>query len=126
MTARAIVSGTLSKQPMRKASSKGTAYLLATVREGKGDDARFWSAFVFSSALMEEIAQTQIGEAVSVAGEFTAEIYRPEGKEPRVSYKIMVDAVLTARRPKKQREEKLQTRSTALRPKGDFSDDIPF
>jgi hypothetical protein len=130
MTARAIVVGALMKLPMRKTSSKGTTYLLATIREGTGHDALFWSAFVFSETAIAEIEQLQIGEPVSVAGAFAAEIYKPDGKEPRVTYKIMVDGVLQVRRPSRQSKSKVEEskhqQREPQRPGGDLDDDIPF
>jgi hypothetical protein len=40
VSARAIVSGALFREPVTKTSKSGNAYVLATVREGTGETAR--------------------------------------------------------------------------------------
>ena len=41
MTARALVSGVIFKAPVEKTSKAGNAYVTATIRDGKGDAARW-------------------------------------------------------------------------------------
>ena len=48
MSARAIVSGALFKAPQTKISKAGKPYAIATIREGTGERARWWKAFVFN------------------------------------------------------------------------------
>jgi hypothetical protein len=47
-----------------------------------------------------------IGEPIAVSGEINAELWTPEdGSEPRLSWKITADAVLTARRQRQGRSD---------------------
>jgi hypothetical protein len=102
MTLRAIVTGSLSKVPVEKTSSRGNAYLIASVREGSGDATRYVSAFIFAEDEIETVRSLQVGEPISVAGELTVELSEWNG-ESRLNWKITADAVLSARARPKQR-----------------------
>lgn len=57
------------------------------------------------------------GDGVALQGTLKAEIWTPEGKEPRINQSIMIDGVLALRpapRPRKQQPE--QTRETQSAP----------
>lgn len=54
MSARAIVSGALFKAPQTKISKAGKPYAIATIREGTGERARWWKAFVFNESAIED------------------------------------------------------------------------
>jgi hypothetical protein len=81
MSARAIVSGVLFREPVTKTSKSGNAYVLATVREGAGETARWWKAFIFAASAIEEVSRLGDGDPVSLAGEIDAQIYTPAGGE---------------------------------------------
>ncbi len=100
MTARAIVSGVIYKAPEAKTAKSGSTYAALTLREKTGQATRWWKVFVFSDALREEVLRLSDGEPLSVAGEFSAEVWAPEGREPRVNLSLTADGVLSARRPK--------------------------
>ena len=100
MTLRAIVTGSLSKVPVEKTSSKGNAYLIASVREGSGDATRYISAFIFAEDAIETVRSLQVGEPISVAGELTVELKEWSG-ETKLNWSIRADALLTARKPPK-------------------------
>ena len=127
MSARLILTGSLAKPLARKTTSKGNAYVLASIREGKGDDARYWSAFVFGETAISAFEQLQPGEPVAVAGEFDAKIYAKDGGESRVSFSIKVDGVLSARRPLKDKRAPASNQAPTNQTGGrDFDDTIPF
>jgi hypothetical protein len=106
MSARAIVSGVLFMAPASKTSKAGKPYVVATVRQGSGETARWWKVFVFSESPIEEILRLGDGEPIAVAGEFDCEFYTPPGGEPRLGWKITADAVLSARvKPKKSKPQ---------------------
>ena len=100
MTARAIVSGALHKAPEAKTAKSGSTYAALTLREKTGQATRWWKVFVFSDALREEVLRLSDGDPLSVAGEFSADVWAPEGREPRVNLSLTADGVLSARRPK--------------------------
>ena len=52
----------------------------------------------------EFVLSKKVGEPIAVSGEFSAELWTPEGGgEPRLSWKITADAVLSAKAKPKQR-----------------------
>ena len=142
MTTRGIVSGALQKPPLQKTSANGNAYLLATIRDGSGDGARWWSAFVFNQDDITRVADLQAGDPLAVAGEIDASLYTPKDGQPRVSFSIRVDGVLTARKPPREPRDaparkgrpaaretarEAAARSWAAPNRGDGPDDaIPF
>jgi hypothetical protein len=102
MTARALVSGVIFKAPVEKTSKAGNAYVTATIRDGKGDAARWWKALVFGDDAMAEVLRLGDGDPLAIAGEFDCQAYNTDAGEDRLSWSIMVDAVLSARaKPKK-------------------------
>lgn len=101
MSARAIVSGALFRKPVEKISKAGAPYILATIRDGNGEAARWWKVFVFNKSAIEEISALDDGEPIAVAGEFDAEMYAAAGGKSRLSWKIVADAILSARRKPK-------------------------
>jgi hypothetical protein len=126
MTLRAIVTGSLSKVPVEKTSSRGNAYLIASVREGSGHATRYVSAFIFAEDEIETVRSLQVGEAISVAGELTVELSEWNG-ESRLNWKITADAVLSARaKPKKAKLQDSRQPLETKRWEGGPNDGVPF
>ena len=107
MTARAIVSGVIHKAPEAKTAKAGSTYAALTLREKTGQATRWWKVFVFSDALREEVLRLSDGEPLSVAGEFSVDVWSPEGREPRVNLSLIADGLLSARRPKAKPKREL-------------------
>jgi hypothetical protein len=99
---RAIISGSLFKQPIEKTSAAGKPYVLATIVEKIGDKKRWIKAFIFSESTCAEVRRLGDGDPIAVAGEIDADVYTPQGGEPRVNWTVVVDGVLTARKPKRE------------------------
>ena len=58
----------------------------------------------FDEASTAAVLSMKVGEPIAVSGEFSAELWTPEGGgEPRLSWKITADAVLSAKAKPKQR-----------------------
>jgi hypothetical protein len=104
MSARAIVGGILFKAPVSKTSKTGKPYVLATIREGSGERVRWWKCFAFSEAPIEELQRLGDGDPIAVAGEIDADVYAPDGSDPRVNWRVTVDTVMSARKPKAKPE----------------------
>jgi single-stranded DNA-binding protein len=115
MSARGIVNGVLSRDPAQKTSKAGKPYVIATIRDGKGDAVRWWKVFIFGESLIEEIMRLGDGEPIAVAGEFDCEVYAPASGESRLSWRITADAVLSAR-PKPKADK--ASRASQPRPSG--------
>ena len=105
MSARVLLSGVLDKTPVRMTSKVGKTYLRSSARDGKGPDAKRWTVFVFSETAIEALEAPTVGEAFAASGPFEANIWVPEGCEPRVNLSLTVDAILTTRRPKAKTEK---------------------
>jgi single-stranded DNA-binding protein len=151
MTAHALISGTLFRTPERKISKGGKHYVSATIKCREGDASQFWRVTVFSESAGDEMMCMSAGDAVSAQGAMRAEIWTPEGKEPRIALSLTADAILPLRRTKQSREKRAAdtsdigapaTRSSSARrtaghrspsaPHGwhptdiDLNDDVPF
>jgi hypothetical protein len=113
MTARAIISGVLFRAPASKTSKAGNPYIVATVREGSGEAARWWKVFVFSESAIDDILRLGDGEPIAIAGEFDCELYAPPGGESRLSWRLTADAVLSAHAKRKAKAEKSTGEATS-------------
>jgi single-stranded DNA-binding protein len=105
MSAHVLISGTLFRQPERKVSRGGKPYVSAAIRVRDGDASQFWRVMVFSESAGDEIMRLCDGDALSVSGSMRAEIWAPEGKDPRVSLTLTADAILPLRRERQPREK---------------------
>lgn len=101
MSARAIVLGSLGKPVEFRAAKNGNAFATLSLRENVNGSTRWWQGIAFNEAVIETLREMSAGETVAVVGEFTAETYAPAGGEARVNLRIVVDGVLTARKPRK-------------------------
>lgn len=135
MSDRALISGVVFRQPAQKMTKAGHPFAFLTIRSGSGDAARWWKVFVFSELSIAEVMQLSDGKSIAVSGEFDAEIYAPAGAEPRVTWKITADAVLSAKRLRPKEPRKVAGAAPATRPSAapdllnrgrDFDDEIPF
>ena len=118
---RAVVSGALARQPEERLSKAGKPYILASVREGSGDKARWISVFAFADEVRETISNMAAGAAIAVSGEIDAEVFTPEGGQARVSWSIRADAVLSANSGARKRSP-----TEPEQPQEDRNDPIPF
>ena len=51
---------------------------------------------------VQDVLRLGVGDPIALAGSVDAEVYTPEGGEPRVTWRFTADAVLTARKPAKR------------------------
>jgi hypothetical protein len=147
MSAHALLSVVLQKLPVRKTSKAGRPYAMASARDGKGMDAKWWTIFAYSEAGIEALEALAVGETFAATGSFDATIWAPEGREPRVNLTLTADVIISARKPKakaegKSRKQRANGRERAAAswaaPTGgaertphaekgaNFDDDIPF
>jgi hypothetical protein len=71
-----------------------------SVRETGVEPARWWSAILFGDGV-PDVLRLSVGDPIALAGSPEAEVYTPQGGEPRVSWKFTADAVLSARKAPK-------------------------
>ena len=104
MSARALVNGALHKAAEGRTSKAGTRFSTCTLREKVNGSTRWWSVVAFDEASIAAVLSMKVGEPIAVSGEFSAELWTPEGGgEPHLSWKITADAVLSAKAKPKQR-----------------------
>jgi single-stranded DNA-binding protein len=134
MTVFALVTGQLFRAPEQRTSKAGKPFTTATIRAKDGDASQWWRVTAFSETAQAELMRLGDGDACSVQGAFKAELYQPEGGEPKVSLSIAADRVLALRQPPRERKP---TASGDARPRqerlagswapgGGPNDDIPF
>jgi hypothetical protein len=68
MTAHALVTGTIFRDPGQCSSKSGNAFVSATVKVRDGDAAQWWKALSFGTDAQAELMRLGDGEAVSVQG----------------------------------------------------------
>jgi single-stranded DNA-binding protein len=104
MIAFALVTGSLWKPPEQKTSKAGKPFVTATIRAKDGEALQWWRVTVFSESAQAEIMRLAEGDSLAVQGSFRAELYTPDGGEPKVSLSIIADRVLALRQPPKERK----------------------
>jgi hypothetical protein len=97
----ALVSGILFKPPEQRTSKAGRPFAVATLRVKDGEALQWWRVAAFSEPAQAELMRLGDGDACSAQGAFKAELYQPEGGEPKVSLSIVADQVLALRQPPK-------------------------
>jgi single-stranded DNA-binding protein len=106
MTSFALISGSLFKAPERKVSKNGNAFATATIKMRADDNkSEFWRLVTFSETAVEELMRLGEGDNLSAQGQMKAELYQPEGKEPRVSLSIIADTVQPLRAQRKRQQQ---------------------
>ena len=102
MTASALISGRLQRDPAQKVSKSGKKYISALLKEGDGDTSTWWSLLAFSEDIIDELASLKAGDSLAVTGLFKSEIYQKGGK-PRISHSLFVDRLIKANKQKRER-----------------------
>ena len=76
---------------------------------------------------MAEVLRLGDGDPLAVAGEFDCQAYKTDAGEDRLSWSIMVDAVLSARaKPKKAKLQDSRQPLETKRWEGGPNDGVPF
>jgi len=128
----ALVSGSLFRAPEQRTSKAGKPFVTATIRTKSatpskdGEASQWWKVAAFSESVQAEIMRLSEGDAVSVQGSFKAELYNPEGGEPRVSLSIVADKALALRQPPKERKAPKEPEATYRGGAAAFDDSIPL
>ena len=105
MSAVALISGVLYKAPEQKTSKNGNQFVSVTLKARDGDGFQYWRLTAFNQDAQTELMRLSANDAVSVQGLLRAELYKPEGGEPRVSLSLVVDQALAARpKPRKPKQ----------------------
>jgi single-stranded DNA-binding protein len=132
MTAFAIITGSLFKNPEQRDSKAGKPFVTATLKVTDGDALQWWRVTAFSESAQAELMRLTEGDALSVQGAFKAELYRPDGGETKLSLSIVAGQVVALRQPPRERKATVpdtrtrQERSGSWTPGSGPNDSIPF
>src|ERR1019366_3553423 len=97
----ALVTGALFKAPEGRISKGGKPFVAATIRAKDGDAMTFIRIVAFSETACAELLRLKEGDSVAIQGPLKAELYKPEGGEPKISFSMVADQVLALRHPPK-------------------------
>ena len=115
MSTTVLISGKLFRDPEAKTSRGGKPYTLATVKVGQGEDVQWWRVMAFGDADRDELISLRNGDAVAVSGPLKAEMYAPNGNEPRLSLSVMADRIISAKRAKREKAAEGRTEAKVER-----------
>lgn len=101
----ALIGGKIASKPERRQAKDGKPFAVVrlSVPDREGCD-HLVQAIAFDPEAVSALLALDKGDAVSVAGELSAAVYQPEGKEPRTSLRLLVHGVLSAYVVKRKRE----------------------
>ena len=102
MSASALISGRLQRDPERKVAKSGKPFVTAVLREGDGEAVNWWNVLTFSESAADELMALKAGDALAVSGSFRTEIYNSKGGEQRISFTLFADRIITAKRQKRE------------------------
>ena len=107
------LSGTISKQPETRTTSKGSEFCFTSVRVQSQDGDTFASITAFEPSLVTLLKGLQKGDSVTVCGTGKVSMYQPaNGGEPRASLSITVNrlvALVDAKAPPRQRQNRTES-----------------
>lgn len=104
MVAFALVSGRLFRAPESKTSKAGKSFAIARLKEGEGEAATWWELLAFGEEAAAELLRLRAGEGVSANGTFRVEMYTGRDGQARLQHKLFVDAIISTRKAKRQRD----------------------
>jgi single-stranded DNA-binding protein len=104
MTVSVMITGSLAKQPTRRTSKNGNAYLTASMRVTAGNETEWWNLLCFTESGQAEIIRLEVGEKLSCQGALKLELYRASDGEQKISRTIIADGVLTLRPAPRERK----------------------
>jgi single-stranded DNA-binding protein len=148
MSSYALPTGRIFGEILTKPTKNGGQVTFFKMKVTNGNATEFWSISTFSDTVREELSGLSDGDAISVVGALTTELFDWRG-EKRVSHKLTADRAL-ALKPKPAKPRGTPARQAAasntgralaskswaapsraevetpLAEKGDFNDSIPF
>jgi single-stranded DNA-binding protein len=122
----ALVCGSLFRAPEQRTSKTGKPFVTATILAKDGEASQWWRVTAFSETAQAELMRLTDGDTVSIQGAFKAELYQPEGGDPRVSLSIIADHVLALRQPPRERKAPKELDAPHRGGAAAFDDSIPF
>jgi single-stranded DNA-binding protein len=130
MSAFALISGSLFRNPERKKSKAGKDYVTATVKAAAGNESEFWRLIVFSESAQAELMRLADGDKLSAQGSLKVELYRANDGSEKLSRTLMADGILALRPSPREKKPKPEPAvagaETGFKSGRDFDDPVPF
>lgn len=100
-----LAQGTLTAEPVKRTSSKGSTFATANVRATGEDGAPTWiSAIAFDQVAVEALLALKAGDAVALAGEAAVWHWESANGEHRVGLRVTVRRVLSVHDARRERK----------------------
>ncbi len=107
MTFRALVSGKLHRDPIRRSSAGGTSFVTASLKVDAAEPP-LWSNVVAFGDQAERLASLKAGTGIAVSGRASVETYEKNG-ETRVSLRVTADEIAATSKPPRERRDQGRT-----------------
>ena len=129
----ALVSGTLARAPERRTSKTGRLYVTTSICVVDGGASTWWNVLAFDENICVELAQLDVGDAISATGAMRAEVWEPEAGRARVNLSLVATNIAALRpvgqKVKPHSRVERHAPSSNVEESGEQSelnDDIPF
>jgi single-stranded DNA-binding protein len=101
---RALISGVLHDAPTTKTSAKGKPFTICKIKDDSTNPAT-WASVVCFEEQAVTLDGMKKGDALSVSGKLTVDVYQPPRGEPRANISITCDSIITMKPVKKARPD---------------------
>jgi single-stranded DNA-binding protein len=106
MSAYALPTGRIFGEILTKPTKNGGKVTFFKIKVTNGNATEFWSISTFSDTVREELSGLSDGDAISVVGALTTELFDWRG-EKRVSHKLLADRAMALNpKPAKPRTQR--------------------
>jgi hypothetical protein len=113
MSAYALPTGRIFGEILTKPTKNGGKVTFFKIKVTNGNATEFWSISTFSDTVREELSGLSDGDAISVVGALTTELFDWRG-EKRVSHKLLADRAMALNpKPAKPRAQRSGLRQQA-------------
>jgi hypothetical protein len=121
MSASALASGRIFGEILTSSTKNGGQVTFFKIKVTNSNATEFWSISTFSDTVREELSGLRDGDAVSVVGALSVELFDWRG-EKRLSHKLLADRALALKpKPKKATPQDVREPS-----EGGPDDAVPF
>jgi single-stranded DNA-binding protein len=99
---RALISGMLHDAPTMKTSKAGKEFYIGKVKDDSTNPVT-WTSIVCFDEQAAILAGMKKGDALSVSGKLTVDVYQPAQGDPRANISITCDNIITLKQAKQQK-----------------------
>jgi len=97
MAVSVLIHGKIERAPELRTTKNGNPFMTATIRVPVGTEYQFWAIAVFNENAREELSRLGDGDMIAAQGTPKFSVWQQEDKEPRVSFNLTVEKILSLR-----------------------------